>query len=454
MQVVYEVLLYVSISAGMALTTSCFSAIGSMFGMASTLPILIAIGVAGIACVLISMSVAELASMYPSAPGVRTYLKMAFGDYASLTLVTLYLMMAATIGGVEAYVLGLVVTDMGLDVTPLAAALGSLSLILVINLLGIEVPRVAQLLMAATLVLGILAIVAVPLLGTSMPMTLPSAPTSERPDDALAFFSIIALGVFLFMGFEWVTPSGRGPHAYRWMIPLSMPIAIIVLGAIYLCFSFAIGSVLAPRDLVGNAVPQLALGRLVLGPWGHTLMACLTFLTALASFNAGIMGASRMVYALAREGSLPRWCAHKAGASGAPVGALLLIAVFALIATVIIVTSRAYLVASIVGVAIECIVYGALMFAVLRLRALQPKVARPFRNRLPAFIQGALGLAFPAIGLCALVSESAVQSKTSTVFIMLTAASLLAAAFMRARYSRRNLSLRSPFPPRPAEGPP
>ena len=67
--------------AGMALTTSCFSMIGSMFGIASAMAILVSIVAAGLVCIVISTSIAELASMYPSAPGVRTYLKMAFGDY-------------------------------------------------------------------------------------------------------------------------------------------------------------------------------------------------------------------------------------------------------------------------------------------------------------------------------------------------------------------------------------
>jgi amino acid transporter len=440
MQALYEIVLYVSISAGMALTTSCFSMIASMFGMASAVSILVSIVVAGLVCILISTSIAELASMYPSAPGVRTYLKMAFGDYTSLTLVSLYLMMAATIGGIEAYVLSLIVADMGLHIPPLVVGVGTVSAVLALNLLGIEIPRMGQLLMTAMLVLGILAIAGAPMLGAPIAPDAPAAAAAPgRPGDAADFFSAVAIGIFLFMGFEWVTPSGRGPHAYRWMIPLSMPIAILLLGALYLGFSLAIGGYLSRSEVVENAIPQLALGRLVLGQWGYYLMAFLTLLTALASFNAGIMGASRLVHALAREGSLPRWCARRHSVSGAPVGAIALIGIIALAATVIIIESRSYVVASIVGAAIECVVYGALVFAVLRLRVLEAAAPRPYRSPLPVFAQGAMGVAMPVLGIFALIDS---EPQGAVVFVVLTAASLVVAAFMRAQYDRRSAALR------------
>jgi len=54
-----------------------------------------------------------------------------------------------------------------------------------------------------------------------------------------------------------------------------------------------------------SAYPQLLLGRAAFGQAGLWLMAVVTAMTALNTFNGGFITASRFVYGTAREGSLP-----------------------------------------------------------------------------------------------------------------------------------------------------
>ena len=55
-----------------------------------------------------------------------------------------------------------------------------------------------------------------------------------------------------------------------------------------------------------SAYPQLYLGIAALGHSGLWVMAGVTAVTALNTFNGGFITASRFIYGTAREGSLPR----------------------------------------------------------------------------------------------------------------------------------------------------
>jgi amino acid transporter len=436
MRAVYELAVYVAISAGMALTTNCFSMIASLFGVVSYAALSLAIVLAGVFCILVSTSIAELASLFPSAPGLRTYLKAAFGDYVSLALVSLYLMMAAMIGAVQAYILSLVLSDMGFTVLPLIVGVVTLTAVVVLNLVGMQMPRAVQLIMTGLLVAGILVVAAFALSGPApSPVPVPTVP-AVGASDLQAFLTGISLAIFLFIGFEWVTPTGTGPHAYRWMIPLSMPIAIGLLVILYLAFSAAISASLDTAGVVNNLIPQMALGRATLGAVGYYLMAFLTLLAALASFNAGIMAASRMVYALSRERVLPAWCAWISMRSGAPLGAILLVGAILLTATVATIHTGKYMLVTVIAVAIECLVYGALIFATLRLRVLRSAEPRPFKSPLPPLAQGLIGLMLPALGLGALMSYTESPFSAWNGFFALVAGSLVAAMLMRVHHNR------------------
>ena len=70
----FELLFYVTFGAGMAFGMSSFTMLSGLNEIVTGPWVVVAIVVAGLLCAAISSSVAELASMYPSAPGVRTYL--------------------------------------------------------------------------------------------------------------------------------------------------------------------------------------------------------------------------------------------------------------------------------------------------------------------------------------------------------------------------------------------
>src|SRR5205807_8407957 len=99
----------------------------------------------------------------------------------------------------------------------------------------------------------------------------------------------VAVGVFVYSGFEWVTPMSEevrdtGP------IPLGMFVAIGLLCLSYTTFTLASTTTLhvASHAVQTSPVPQMLFARRALGDWGVGLMLAATLVTGVMTFNGGI----------------------------------------------------------------------------------------------------------------------------------------------------------------------
>src|SRR4051812_14158895 len=128
-----EQFFYTSVAVGMAMATSAFTMISGLFAVASLGWILAGIVLAGVICIVVSFSIGELASMFPSAPGLRTYFKTAFGEAASLMLVYLYLIFAIVIAGLESFIFSQVLHGVLPRIPPLATIGVLLTVVVCIN---------------------------------------------------------------------------------------------------------------------------------------------------------------------------------------------------------------------------------------------------------------------------------------------------------------------------------
>ena len=78
----------------------------------------------------------------------------------------------------------------------------------------------------------------------------------------------IAMAIFLFIGFEWVTPLGLRPSSYERLIPNSMPIAITTNMVTYSFFAIGISFQLTPSEISAVSIPQVPYLIKVFGPYG------------------------------------------------------------------------------------------------------------------------------------------------------------------------------------------
>jgi ethanolamine permease len=430
MKKAFELGFYVTFGAGIAFGISSFTILSELFKVASSFWLVISICLAGFICMLLSSCIAELASMYPSSPGVRTYLKVALPPRTSLFLVYLYLIFMIMVAGIESYLFALVVRQLFPHLPALAVVITLLVCTVVVNLLGLELPRGVQMFTTTALILSVLFLGvagAAPHLGNlHWGANMFSGHPLSQISDALGS------AVYLFIGFEWVTMMGFSAKSYEHKIPISMPLAILTNIVAYCIFAMALAARMSTDAVTASAIPQLPYFVQMFGPRGAYVGLALSILAIVSCFNAGVMGGSRLIYALAREGNFPKSWGTLSLTTGAPIGGVLVLGVLATIASVIIVSFELEEVAAVVGSGIVCCVYAAFVWAVLRLRKTQPNARRTFRSPLPIWLHWVLIVALPAAGVAALFGI-----KGKTVQVLATTAGLVLASAITVLWSTK-----------------
>ncbi|MGB9887653.1 MAG: APC family permease [Moorellales bacterium] len=401
----------VSTSAGLTFATSCFIAATQvayhLAGNAAWLAIL----VAGVLCLLAAGCFSELNGMLPSAAGIRLYFARAFSERVAITTSLVYMGVVASVIGAESYVLSQVLVT----AFPWFPALGWIvvlqALVTGLNLRGVRLAGRFQDIVTYSLVLSLLffGLLALGRQGFSPPHPF----TTGGPDQLV---QAIAVGVFLFIGFEWVTPLAEEVTEIR-LISRGMFLAIGVLSVTYAIFTVAMSSTADIASLAASPVPQLLFARKLLGPAGMAWMVGLSVAASVTTFNAGLLSLSRFVYSTAREHVLPSALARISRRYFTPWAAILAVFAFALPVSLAVYLTRSYLVLVNVGAATEALVYVLAGLAVWSLRRREPQTPRPYR--LPG---GGLvpWLTVAVFGILAAAVLS--QDRSALVYLLLAAA--------------------------------
>jgi amino acid transporter len=178
---------------------------------------------------------------------------------------------------------------------------------------------------------------------------------------------------------------------------------------------------LLSRSELDSPYPQLFLGRHALGTAGYALMAAVTAVTAVNTFNSGFITASRFVYATAREGSLPSAFARLNDRAVPHVPVCVLAAAATLVAILVALTGDFQVLVS-VGAALEAGIYAVAAACVLRLRARLPEAERPFRMRAASVLCWTGVVSFTLLSLTASVSVGDSVSPVPLLVIAVLAA--------------------------------
>ncbi|HUL41855.1 MAG TPA: APC family permease [Burkholderiales bacterium] len=401
-QTAVDLLEYVAVSAGMMFGASCYLVLGVIAGANSVRYTGLAIAIAATLCIAVALAVGEMASRFPSAPGIRTYLKRAFGDEFSLFFTYLSLLVVILFAGIEIKVF----CDAWWPGTaPHARALATFAMICFLgylNITGRELPHLLQVLICFALVAGTIALswVAMTRFDTALAYA-PSAPQAS-------FMSSIGISFFIFIGFEWVTPTAKSPEASRWFIPISMVIAIVTLAITYLLFALALKVALPSSDLLRSTVPQVLLGGRLFPHYGFLLTRCLSFLALLTILNAGVIGASRLLYILARDRSFFGWLNKRLSvlnSKGVPSASVLLLCGLCLLSSILEIYFDAAQNVAQVCAGLYCLVYCAFVASHIRLRK-RPIDKDLFRSLLPTSLYYVLAAILLMLGIATFLGSA------------------------------------------------
>jgi amino acid transporter len=367
----------------------------------------------------------ELNGLFPTAAGIRLWMTRSFSDRISLTLTFTYLVTIVAVIAADAFIVGDAVAHTlgNADWVAVVYVVLAIGAAMTVNLRGITLAGGTQQAITVIVIAGSL-VVALLAIAFGDPV-----PASERPGSTgfdTGFLQAVALGVFLFAGFEWVTTTAEETRDPARTVPRAMLIAIAVLFVVTTVIALAMSRLLDAGQL-DSVHPQLFLGEAALGTAGLWLMMVVTSLTAINTFNGGFITASRFLYATAREGNLPERFALLNGRA-VPWLPVVALAAIALGLALLVAVTGGWKVLVAVGAALEAFLFAVTAICVLRLRRTMPGAERPFRAVGGTVVPVLVAAIFAVLAVAA---STTVDEKTN----VLPAAIILGVAGVAALYS-------------------
>jgi len=370
----------ISTSVGMALATSCYLAGLQVATIVVGELAWISVLVAGLFCLLSAMCLSELTSLYPSAAAIKLYIQNAFNERIAITIGMFYVVLGISMVGAESYILSSVMINAHIFISPMVDRIvwSSIFILFVafLNYRGVKIAGLAEDIMTFSKI-GLLAFVSIYAIST---IGIDFSPALASPNFTLPkIIQAAGVGVFLFVGFEWVTPLAEETTDYR-LIGKGMLITVGILSILYSLFTVALWIGLTPEQrLSGTAIPHILLGRNLFGTPGVVLLMFMSALASVTSFNAGVLNTSRFTYAMARDNVLPKMFSNLHPDYATPWAAILGLTIFSLLVSVVIFITGQYLFIILMAAALECFIYVVMAICVLRLRTKYPDKPRDFK---------------------------------------------------------------------------
>lgn len=381
----------ISTGAGLALATASYTTGIQVANYVAGESAWIAIMVAGLISVLASLGFSELVGMYPTAAGIKLFIERAFNEKVALVFATIYVLVTVAVVGTETYILGNVLAS-GMPAVPKYVwVLFFLLLITGINIRGVRLAGMAQDVVTYFMFAALTAISLYALAAKGFVLRSPFS-----PGDGIGFLQAVALGIFLYLGFEWVTPLAEEVADFK-LIPGGMLGAIGLLCLTYALFNVAL-TVTVPKEILAQSpIPHVLFARELFGAPGVIFMMLMSVTASVTSFNAGLLTASRFMYALSRDRALPRFLSLIHPRYATPWAAVLTLFALALTISTVVYLSDQYKIFIFLGAAVESMIFVVMSLSVIALRRRDPEKARPFRVPFGVVIPVVVALVYGAL---------------------------------------------------------
>jgi amino acid transporter len=371
---------------------------GEWIGSAGTLGAVTAFVIGGVIIALVGLTYAELVAAMPHAGGEHHYALRALGARGAFIASWAMVLGYVSVVAFEAVALpqtilylapdmraGHLWTVAGYEVhaTWAAVGIGAAIVVTALNYVGIRPASVFQ----TVAVLFLLAAGAVLLTGSLTGGSI----ADMRPAFTGGLPGIVAVLVavpFLFVGFDVIPQSAAEIRLPYRQVGRLLVISVCCAAAWYILIVLTVASGLSAEEL---AASDLASADAMAALWNSPLMGDLLVLGGIAgivtSWNAFLIGASRLMYAMAVSRMIPAWFGRLHPRYRTPGNALLFIGALSAAAPLFGEPMLVWLVdAGGINIVVAYLVVG-LSFLVLRRR--EPHMERPFRTPAGPVVGGA-----------------------------------------------------------------
>jgi APA family basic amino acid/polyamine antiporter len=389
----------VGIGFGAIVGAGIFAVTGIAAGVAGP-AVLLALPLAGIAAAANALSSAELAARYPAAGGTYEYGYQLVHPLAGFAAGWMFLASKTAAAGTVGLAIAAYLERIAPGLPGRGVALAAIALFTAVNARGIRKSATLNLAIVAAATLALLAFAAAAGVRFDAARLHPFAPSGPG-----GVMRAAALLFFAYTGYARVATLGEEVRDPRRTIPRAIVITVAGVSVLYLLVTAAAVGGVGAAVLARTDAPLAEAARAMGMPALETAVSAGAVCAMLGVLLSQLLGLSRMAFAMARRGDLPRPLAAVDATSGAPVRAVMLVGAAAAVAATF-GTLRAIAPAASFAI--------LLYYAIANLAALRlPREHRLYRPAVPA-----VGLA-----ACAILAAS-LEPRT-----MLTGAAVLAAGF-------------------------
>ncbi|WP_100332158.1 APC family permease [Bacillus xiapuensis] len=360
---------------------------GNWIVQAGSIGSLIAFIVGGLLVIFVGLTYAELSAAMPSG-GINHHVSRGLGRKASfiaswaLTLgyVSVVAFEAVALPTVIEYLIpnyqaGYLWTIAGWDVYINWVLIGTAGAVLLtlINFVGIKEAAIAQVVLTSAIILiGLMLIFGSAVNGD---------PRNLQPffaDGAAGIMAVLIMIPFLFVGFDVIPQVAREAHIPFRDIGKIVILSVSCAVVFYLAIAFGVSLALDKEAL---AVSQLATADAMAAVFGSEVFAKILILGGICgivtSWNAFIIGGSRVLYTMTQNGMLPPWFGRLHPRFKTPSNAILFLGTIAALSPLLGRPALQWIVnAGGLGIVSA---YFLVALAFVRLRRKEPEMVRPFR---------------------------------------------------------------------------
>ncbi|RZO71120.1 MAG: amino acid permease [OM182 bacterium] len=368
---------------------------GTWLTSAGTLGTLIAFAVGGCAVTLIGLTYSELASAMPQAGGEHVYTHRALGarwsfictwallfSYLNVCLFESVALPTAVYYLFPNIKLGTLWSVLGGDVD-LGFALvgaGAAALVGLVNVLGIRTAAIMQTIVTVIIIVSGILLLSGALVFGNLDNAKPLLATP-----ATGIITVLIMVPALLVGFDVIPQSAEEIDLPPEKIGRLLVISITLAVAWYIAITFAVGvGLTASEQAAGNMATANAATSLWGTPWAGTLLVLGGIGGIMTSWNAFVVGASRVLYALSKSGFVPAVFARLHPRYKTPYIGILAISGLSMIAPLFGDTILIWLINT--GSFATTVAFTFVAISFLVLRKTEPDMPRPFRVSHPNLV--------------------------------------------------------------------
>jgi APA family basic amino acid/polyamine antiporter len=356
---------------GGTLSAANFVIIGEAAGMAgyAIVPIVV---ICGLLSLLTMFSYAELGTAIPLAGGEYTFAKVAYGGFTSFLtgwfewLSNMFYAALSAIG--FAYVLSYLLPQINIELTAVILVI----VFSIVNLRGTKETATAE----TVITIIVLAVLTIFIIGAwAFASGTPVTSQSASPIGALGIFAATAYLFELYLGAEAVAAAQAEVKNPGRNIPLAIILSAVVLIALYTSVVVVAVNIASPQVLSEQSSPIAFVAQEALGPAGAILITVGLAIAGLAATNEAILAQSRVLYAMSRDGYLPKALCKIHKRFCTPHIAIMVGAIFTVI----------FAATGFVNFVVYAVNFGFIVgfsivnMSVIKLRKIAPHLKRPFK---------------------------------------------------------------------------